>query len=83
MAVATDNALNESGERRRGESLYQRLRADLEAKHFGRYVMINTETGDYVTGETLSVAHTEFLNRYGLDAPGWGTRIGVSAFAGG
>jgi hypothetical protein len=72
-----------SADARRGEALYEQLRAKLEEKYFGQYVMINIETGDYVTGTTISDTHAEFLKRNGSGAAGWCTRIGVSAFVGG
>jgi hypothetical protein len=83
MTTAIDGDLVGSAEAQRGEALYGQLRAELEGKYFGRYIMINTETGDYVIGETISDTHSQFLKNYGFAAPGWCTRIGVSAFVGG
>jgi hypothetical protein len=43
--------------------------------------MINTDTSDYVVGPTISEVHTAFIERFGENASGWSTRIGVSIFA--
>ena len=43
--------------------------------------MINTATSDYVVAPTTSEVHTAFIERFGENAPGWSTRIGVSIFA--
>lgn len=61
--------------------IYGRIKAALERDHFGAYVMINTDTSDYVVAPTTSEVHAEFIERFGERAPGWCTRIGASAFA--
>jgi hypothetical protein len=61
--------------------VYARIKAALERDHFGAYVMINTETSGYVVAPTTSQAHAAFIERFGEDAPGWCTRVGISAFA--
>jgi hypothetical protein len=43
--------------------------------------MINTDTSDYIVAPTISQVHTAFIERFGEDAPGWCTRIGVPVFA--
>jgi predicted transcriptional regulator len=63
-----------------GERRYDAIKENLERDHFGAYVMINTDTSDYVVGPTITQAHTAFIERFGEDAPGWSTRIGVSIF---
>jgi hypothetical protein len=64
-----------------GERRYDAIKENLERDHFGAYVMINTETSDYVVAPTISQADTAFIERFGEDAPSWSTRIGVSVFA--
>ena len=64
-----------------GPKLYGRLKAALERDHFGAYVMINTDTSEYVVAPTTSEVHAEFIERFGERAPGWCTRIGASVFA--
>jgi hypothetical protein len=66
---------------RAGERLYGSIQAELERDHYGSYVVINTQTAEYVLGPTLSQAHGDFIQRFGKDTPGWCTRIGASIFA--
>jgi len=63
-----------------GKRRYASLKDHLERDHFGAYVMINTDTSDYVVGPTISQVHAAFTERFGEDAPSWSTRIGVSIF---
>jgi hypothetical protein len=67
--------LSQSGQRR-----YDSIREELERDHFGAYVMINTDTSDYVVGPTITQVHSAFIERFGEDTPGWSTRIGVPIF---
>jgi hypothetical protein len=64
-----------------GKRRYASLKDNLERDHFGAYVMINIDTSDYVVGPTITQVHTAFIERFGEDASGWSTRIGVSIFA--
>jgi hypothetical protein len=64
-----------------GERRYASLEENLERDHFGAYVMINTETSDYIVAPTLLQVHTAFIERFGEHAPGWCTCIGVPVFA--
>jgi hypothetical protein len=64
-----------------GEARYDRIRGELEKDHFGDYVMINTDTCEYVVAPTTSAVHAAFIEKFGADAPGWCTRIGISVFA--
>ena len=64
-----------------GEAQYDRIRGELEKDHYGDYEMINTDTSEYVVAPTTSAAHAAFIEKFGADAPGWCTRIGVSVFA--
>jgi hypothetical protein len=66
-----------------GERRYDSIKEILERDHFGAYVMINTETSDYVVASTISEVYAAFTERFGEDAPGWSTRIGISIFAAG
>jgi hypothetical protein len=60
---------------------YEAIRVRLERDHYGAYVMINTATADYVIAPTTSEVHAAFIERFGVEAPGWCTRIGASVFA--
>jgi hypothetical protein len=64
-----------------GEQRYDAIKENLERDHFGAYVMINTDTSDYIVAPTLLQVYTAFTERFGEDAPSWSTRIGVSVFA--
>ena len=64
-----------------GKRRYASIKENLERDHFGAHVMINTDTSDYVVGPTITQVHTAFIERFGEDAPGWSTCIGVSIFA--
>jgi predicted metal-dependent phosphoesterase TrpH len=64
-----------------GKRRYAPLKENLERDHFGAYVMINTDTSDYVVAPTTSEVYAAFVERFGEDASGWCTRIGVSVFA--
>jgi hypothetical protein len=64
-----------------GKRRYASIKENLERDHFGAYVMINTDTSDYVVAPTISQVDAAFTERFGEDAPGWSTRIGVSVFA--
>ena len=64
-----------------GKRRYASIKENLERDHFGAHVMINTDTSDYVVGPTISQVYAAFTERFGEDAPGWSTRIGVSIFA--
>jgi predicted transcriptional regulator len=64
-----------------GERRYDAIKENLERDHFGAYVMINTDTSDYVVAPTTSEVYAAFIERFGEDASGWCTRIGVSVFA--
>src|SRR5882724_3680430 len=67
---------------RDGRAIYRTLKEKMENEHFGSYVMIHPPTKTYVLGATISQVHSRFIERFGADAPGWCTRIGVSVFAG-
>lgn len=64
-----------------GEEIYEGLRASLEESHFGSYVMINLATHEHIIDRKMSAVHEKFITKFGQDAPGWSTRIGISAFA--
>jgi hypothetical protein len=51
------------------------------ARPFRSYVMINTDTAEYVVAPTTSDAHAAFIEKFGATVPGWCTRIGASVFA--
>ena len=64
----------------RAEAFYEEHKAELESLYFGKYILINTETLDYVTGPTVTGTHMKFMETFGENAPGWMTRVGVSIF---
>ena len=64
-----------------GKRRYASIKENLERDHFGAYLMINTDTSDYVVAPTTSQVYAAFTKRFGEDASGWCTRIGVSVFA--
>jgi len=66
---------------RDGKEIYHSLKERLESQHYGSYVMIDPRTEQYVLGTTTSEVHSKFIQRFGIDAPGWCTRIGASVFA--
>ena len=49
-----------------GERRYDAIKENLERDHFGAYVMINTDTSDYIVGPTITQVHTAFIERFGL-----------------
>ena len=63
------------------ETYYASIREELETRHYGSYVMIDTNTLGYVIAQTASMTHAKFIEKFGEDAHGWCTRIGVSVFA--
>jgi hypothetical protein len=64
-----------------GKRQYASIKETMERDHFGAHVMINTDTSDYVVAPTITQVHTAFIERFGENAPGWSTRIGVPVFA--
>jgi hypothetical protein len=64
-----------------GKRRYASLKEGLERDHFGAYVMINIDTSDYVVAPTISEVDAAFTERFGENASGWSTRIGVYIFA--
>ena len=65
----------------KAREFYDSVKARLEVEHYGQYVMIHLPSQEYVVGRTTSDVHARFIQRFGIDAPGWCTRIGASAFA--
>lgn len=64
-----------------GRKRYDSIRDQLERDHFGAYVMINTDTSQYVVAPTTSEVYAAFIEKFGEDTSGWCTRIGVPVFA--
>ena len=69
------------GSTKDGRFQYELVRDELEKHHFGSYVVINMDTTEYVVAPTTTAALEKFVERFGKNAPGWCTRIGVSVFA--
>ena len=64
---------------RRGEALYeQSLKPLVEQKHFGEYLVVDIETGDYELGPDY-IQPTEKLLAKRSDAPLYALRIGYRA----
>jgi len=80
LAGRRDDALSPLRHIAIGERRYDSIKEIMERDHFGGYVMIDTDTSDYVVGPTISQVHATFIERFGEEAPGWSTRIGVSVF---
>ena len=53
----------------------------LEPEHFGKYVMINLQSGDYVIASTISDVHLKFIEAFGAETAGCCLRIGASPCA--
>jgi hypothetical protein len=49
----------------------------LEPEHYGHYVMINNASRDYVVAPTISEVHSQFIETFGWEAPGYCLRIGA------
>lgn len=53
----------------------------LEPEHFGKYVMIDPLSEDYVVASTISEVHLKFIEAFGPERAGHCLRIGASPFA--
>jgi Zn-dependent peptidase ImmA (M78 family) len=80
-AHKSSKSLSPSDNSRKSLSHHETLLATLERDHIGEYVMINTDTQEYVLAESISQVHAKFLKRFGETAPGQCVRIGASVFA--
>jgi hypothetical protein len=47
-----------------GKAIYERLRAELEARHLGRFVAIEVESAEYFVGATLTEADAKARAQY-------------------
>jgi hypothetical protein len=64
----------------RGKAIYeQKLRAELEPRQNGQYLVINVETGEYEVGEDERAVSQRAYARY-PGAPLYGMRIGCGAW---
>jgi hypothetical protein len=61
----------------------EKKRAELDALPTGTVVVIDIETGDYVTGRTGLEAHPMFKQRFGPSASGFVYRVRDRTFIGG
>ena len=66
-----------------GRIWVEKKRAELDALPTGTVVVIEVETGDYVTGKTGLEAHHRFSERFGEPAPGFVYRVRDMTFIGG
>ncbi|MBI4520512.1 MAG: hypothetical protein HY701_06720 [Gemmatimonadetes bacterium] len=63
---------------RRGDAIYETMRARLEAESFGKIVAIDVESADYaVAGTVLAAAHALQARRPNAEI--WVVRIGYKA----
>ena len=62
----------------RGEEIYQQLREKVEAKHKGKFLVLDIETGDYEIADEDVVATERLLGRH-PNAMTYGVRIGFPA----
>jgi hypothetical protein len=46
------------------EKIYEPLRPELEAKHWGKYITIHPVTGDYAIGRTLDASLHKMRQKY-------------------
>jgi hypothetical protein len=46
------------------EKIYEALRPELEAKHWGKYITIHPVTGDYAIGRTLRSSDKKLRKKY-------------------
>ena len=61
-----------------GKAMYEELRADMEANHWGRMVVIDVNTGEYEVGDDDLTATLRLMER----VPGamtWGELVGHPA----
>jgi hypothetical protein len=82
MATVTTKNLPSQEERaeigKKAQAIYEPLRAQLEKDHWGEYITINVENGDYV----VAAEHREALKRMRAKYPGvlfYTIRIGYRA----
>jgi len=62
------------------EKIYQPLRPELEAEHWGKYITIFPVNGDYAIGRTLHAAANKMRKKYS-GAAFFSMRIGYQAVA--
>lgn len=65
----------------RAEDHYEILGADLEKRHYGEWVSIEADTGEYVFGTSRQDACANFKARFGAETPSWTTRVGMPDYA--
>lgn len=64
---------------RKGEALYQeRIKALVDPLHYGKFVVIDVETGDYEIGKRMKDA-SKVLRKRRPEAITYGVRVGFSA----
>lgn len=61
-----------------GRRFYEQIRADMEAKQWGRMVVIDVTTGDYEVADDDLTATTRLFER-NPEAMTWGELVGHSA----
>ena len=61
-----------------GEAMYEKIRADMEANHWGKMVVIDVNTGDYEVANDDLTATMRLLERR-PNAITWGELVGYPA----
>ena len=74
MTIPARRSAEETG--RLGDEIYERdIRHLVEADHFGEYVAIDVDSGDYAIADSVLAAADQLRNRR-PDADGWLVRAG-------
>ncbi len=77
MTIPVRRSAEEAG--RLGDEIYQRdIRHLVEADHFGEYVAIDVDSGDYAIADSV-LAAADQLRKRRPDADGWLVRVGYRA----
>lgn len=61
-----------------GEAMYEKMRAEMEANHWGKMVVIDVNTGDYEIADDDLTATTRLFERR-PNAVSWGELVGYPA----
>jgi len=62
--MASMKVINKAELAAKGESLYAKLKEQLEQEHRGEFVAIEVESGDYFLGKTLQEADKKAREKY-------------------
>ncbi len=68
----------------KGEQLLDKIKKqepDFATKHFGKFIQVNIETGEYILANSLPEATDEFSRRFGAGSPCFEEHIGHQIYA--